>query len=107
MSQTPEILWPALRQYRHNNDNSPSLSHPEGGFVAAFDYDETLKVVTAMQEEIAALKAELARAREALIDEWAWNHAISCEEQGHSVGVDDARVSAQGQYEREIAKVDA
>lgn len=57
---TPEILWPALRQYRHNNDNSPSLSYPDAGFVSAFDYDETVKVVTAMQEEIADLEADVA-----------------------------------------------
>jgi len=35
-----ECLQGALRQYRHNNDNSPSLSGPLGGFVVAYDKDE-------------------------------------------------------------------
>lgn len=68
------------------------------------DWAKRGKQLFECRQEIAALKAELARAREALIDEWAWNHTISCEEQGHSVGIEDARVSAQGQYNREIAK---
>ena len=56
---TPEILWPALRQYRHNTDNSPDYLNPALGFVNAFDYEEVVKVVTAMQEEIAALREHL------------------------------------------------
>jgi len=56
MRGTPKILWPALRQYRHNNDNSPSLTDPEQGFVAAFDYDEVIKIVEQQAEEIAALR---------------------------------------------------
>ena len=55
--KTPEILWPALRQYRHNTDNSPDLFNPKDGFVCAFDYDETLKVVTALQSRAEALDA--------------------------------------------------
>jgi len=60
--ETPEILWPALRQYRHNSDNSPSLIDPEQGFVCAFDYDETLKVVATLLTR--AEKAEAAPYKE-------------------------------------------
>ena len=56
MSKTPEILWPALRQYRHNTDNSPSLVSPEHGFVCGFDYDEVITVVEALQAENKALR---------------------------------------------------
>ena len=45
MSETPEILIIALRQYRHNTDNSSSIDRPKKGFVIAFDYDETCKIV--------------------------------------------------------------
>lgn len=36
-TETPKILWPALRQYRHNNGSDD--------FVAAFDYEKTVEVV--------------------------------------------------------------
>ena len=58
MSKTPEILWRALRQYRHNTDNSPSLESPEHGFVCGFDYDEVITVVEALQAENKALREE-------------------------------------------------
>ena len=45
-SKTPEILRGATRQYRHNNDNSPSLTQPEGGFVCAFNAEETVRIVS-------------------------------------------------------------
>ncbi len=44
--KTPEILLPALRQYRHNDGS---------GLLAGFDHDETSKLVNLMDE---ALKAQ-------------------------------------------------
>jgi len=57
--KTPETLWPMIRQYRHNTDNSPDYFHPKDGFVCAFAYDETVQLVLAMQERIAELKSKL------------------------------------------------
>jgi len=61
MSDTPEILWPAIRQYRHNTDNSPDLYHPKDGFACGFDYDETIAIVEKLQAENAALREECKR----------------------------------------------
>ena len=58
--KTPELLWPALRQYRHNTDNSPNINHPENGFVTGFDYDETVVVVKRLEQQLAELRAEIA-----------------------------------------------
>ena len=58
MNETPEILIPALRQYRHKNDNSPSLDRPDGGFVTGFDYDETCKVVAGLLELTTVKRAQ-------------------------------------------------
>lgn len=49
--KTPESLWPAIRQYRHNNDNSPSLFDPREGFVMAFAEEETIELVTMLEAE--------------------------------------------------------
>lgn len=35
----------AIRQYRHNDDNSPDILNPEQGFVIAYDEKETKKVM--------------------------------------------------------------
>ena len=65
--KTPELLWPALRQYRHNTDNSPNINHPENGFVTGFDYDETVVVVKRLERQLAEIReaalAEVARQR--------------------------------------------
>ena len=45
---TPEILIPALRQYKHN-DNS--------GFVAGYEVEATEQIVTDLQMQIIDLKA--------------------------------------------------
>ena len=66
IKKTPEILCPALRLYRYSTDNSPSLSKPEEGLVPAFEYDETVKVVTELQADLAAL-------REGLNEAMSWN----------------------------------
>lgn len=44
--ETPEILYPALRQYRHNDGS---------GLLAGFDYKDTIELVNLMQK---ALKAQ-------------------------------------------------
>ena len=114
---TPEILWPALRQYRHNSDNSPSLLDPEEGFVAAFDYDNTLAIVATLQSDLAAAKEresdlhrllraqsglieeqrqEIARAREALIKQWELVFTRSYSQ--NPIG------RAEDRYAREIAQ---
>mgnify|MGYP006315846765 CR=1 FL=1 len=92
---TPEILWPALRQYRHNSDNSPSLLDPEEGFVAAFDYDNTLAIVATLQSDLAAASAELARAKPALIKAWEIFFTRSFSQ--------DPIGRAEARYAREIA----
>ena len=60
MSITPEILWPALRQYRHNIDNSPDIYNPAQGFVAAFDHDLVVTLVRDYEARIKNLTAALA-----------------------------------------------
>jgi len=47
---TPQILIPALRQYKHN-DNS--------GFVAGYEVEATEQIVTDLQMQIIDLKASL------------------------------------------------
>ena len=57
--KTPDILIAALRQYQHNDCS---------GFVAGFDYDETVGIVRAIEaqrdELLAALKPILERVRD-------------------------------------------
>ena len=43
-TNTPEVLWPALRQYRHNTGGDE--------FLTAFDYDDTLKAFSKKDAEI-------------------------------------------------------
>ena len=47
--KTPEILLPAVRQYKHNNGDE--------GFVVAFEAEETKRIVVDLQNEIIDLKA--------------------------------------------------
>lgn len=61
--KTPEILCPAVRQYRHNNDNSGSLFDSEKGFVMAFEAGATIRIVCQLQEENARLERDAARYR--------------------------------------------
>ena len=42
--KTPEILWGAQRQHRHNYGSEE--------LIPAFDFDETVKIVTALQERL-------------------------------------------------------
>lgn len=44
------------RQYRHNSDNSPSISHPKDGFVIAYDEKETDLIVAYLQSTISQLQ---------------------------------------------------
>ena len=52
MSKTPEILWSATRQYKHNNGDED--------FVIAFEQEETIKIVERLQDRIAKLELEKA-----------------------------------------------
>lgn len=52
--KTPDILLPALRQYRHNNANT---------VVAGFDHNETAKIVNLMQKTLKAQSRLLAAYR--------------------------------------------
>lgn len=40
----------ATRQFRHNNDNSPNVFRPEGGFVIAYDRGIIDKVFLVLEE---------------------------------------------------------
>ena len=59
--KTPEILWPALRQYRHNTDNPPDKFSYES-YVNAFDHQETCKIVGVIQAELEQTRVALALA---------------------------------------------
>ena len=48
--KTPEILWSASRQYRHNNSDE---------FVCGFDRDETIKIVTTLAARVSELQANV------------------------------------------------
>lgn len=50
MMKTPELLVPAARQYRHNNDR-------EAGFVIGYDEEMTRQIVIDLQNTIIDLKA--------------------------------------------------
>ena len=76
--KTPELLWPALRQYRHNTDNSPNINHPENGFVTGFDYDETVVVVKRLEQQL----AELREAAGELVANAEWDGDISTVDTG-------------------------
>ena len=58
--KTPEKLWPALRQYRHNNSD---------GLVMGFDCEDTIKEFKLMQAEIDKFKKENKRILDAAISE--------------------------------------
>ncbi len=47
--KTPELLIPALRQYKHNTG--------EDGFVVGYDKKETNQIVSDLQNQIIDLKA--------------------------------------------------
>ena len=42
----------ALKQYRYNNDNSPSIFHPASGFVYAYDSHTVDKALKELEETI-------------------------------------------------------
>lgn len=52
-SETPEILWGAIRQLKHNNGNE--------GFVFAYEMEEVNKLVTELQSKIDSLREEFPR----------------------------------------------
>jgi hypothetical protein len=53
MSKTPEILWGASRQHRHNFESEE--------FIPAFDYEETIKIVQHLQATISKQAEEIER----------------------------------------------
>lgn len=48
----------ALRQYRHNSDNSPDLFNPRDGFVCAYDKDEVDKIIAELTTPTTAATPE-------------------------------------------------
>lgn len=46
-----EKLKVSARQYRHNNDNSPSITDPDGGFVIAYDREAVEDLINQVQGE--------------------------------------------------------
>lgn len=52
-------LTKALRQYRHNDDNSPDRFSPEQGFVFAYDKAEVDRLVASLAAERDALAAHV------------------------------------------------
>ena len=64
--ETRNKLISALRQFRHNNDNTGSITRPEQGFVFAYDRDETEGLVASLEK-----KLEQAEARCAELEEFA------------------------------------
>ena len=73
-------LHNAIRQFRHNDDNSPDVFHPEKGFVVAYDKDIVDKYVDGMEAqldeanenvlhnpELVKLRAQLEAVRDAIV----------------------------------------
>ena len=56
----------SIRQYRHNDDTSKSLFHPEGGFVLAYDAEA---IDTALEEYEQSLPSEFTLQASALTKE--------------------------------------
>lgn len=50
----------AIRQYRHNYDNSESLFHPKEGFVFAYDIEITKKIVDDLEATIQSQSEQIA-----------------------------------------------
>jgi len=70
--ETRNKLISALRQFRHSNDNTGSITRPEQGFVFAYDRDETEGLVASLEK-----KLEQAEARCAELEQDAKNAASS------------------------------
>ena len=68
MSKTPEILWGATRQYKHNDGSD--------GFVLAFEQGETIKIVSQLESSIATLEREKAELEQKLAQEREANRWI-------------------------------
>ena len=58
-SKAPEILWPAIRQFKHN--------HGRGGFVFGYDREEVEQVVAKLQAENEQLESKIKKHNEACI----------------------------------------
>jgi hypothetical protein len=64
--ETRNKLISALRQFRHNNDNTGSIARPEQGFVFAYDRDETEGLVASLEKKLEQAEARCAELEEAL-----------------------------------------
>lgn len=74
--KTPDILIPALRQYQHNDCS---------GLLAGFDYDDTVKIVSALQQSFI-------EQAETIANECSFNsstHRMPDVRTAYSVGIDD------------------
>jgi hypothetical protein len=59
MNRLEVLKAQATRQFRHNDDNSPDVFNPEGGFVFAYDRDVIDKGLAELQAKLAAVEAQL------------------------------------------------
>ena len=72
--KTPDVLLPALRQYRGNDRDV---------FLAAFDYEETIELMTRMQKTIDAQARLIYSYREDCIPpQWALDTIEEAEKSG-------------------------
>lgn len=58
--ETRNKLISALRQFRHNNDNTGPIASPEQGFVFAYDRDETEGLVASLEKKLEQAEARCA-----------------------------------------------
>lgn len=64
--ETRNKLISALRQFRHNNDNTGSITRPEQGFVFAYDRDETEGLVASLEKKLEQAEARCAELESAV-----------------------------------------
>jgi hypothetical protein len=64
MNRLEVLKAQATRQFRHNDDNSPDVFNPEGGFVFAYDRDVIDKGLAELQAKLAARDCEIERLTE-------------------------------------------
>ena len=83
--KTPDILLSALRQYQHNDCS---------GLVAGFDYDETVKIVSALQKG-----SEWVKVTDRLPEKHQYVLLITDRYWNTPEGVPDMNVSAVGYLE--------
>jgi len=70
--ETRNKLISALRQFRHNNDNTGSITRPEQGFVFAYDRDETEGLVASLEKKLEQAEARCAELHQAAYPLYSW-----------------------------------